>query len=323
MIMIKSVIKIIILVFIAHIARTWLLSVDRTWSYFSDTEKSVNNTYSAGVLYLSIYSGQNNFVPEIKASGIGPGDEVSRTIKLRNEGNIPFRYNLHTEQISGNNDFCQALELEAAVNGKLKYPFPEYKSLMDFNFYSSEAVAGYGVDDWHFKVSLPIGAPDDLKGKTCEFDFVFAGWQDNPSGAIEGFSDGEKISSAINASQRGENKNHEDFNQSLSAGFTRGENGFDDANFGAAGDGGRMAANSESAGNDARESDDYFVNPDTNEQGSSVYQALPPENIINENSSDGDEPDQTPPEVLLLPPADGLENDVTPDNEFPSPKCQF
>ncbi len=193
----KRVIKIIGLLIFAILFHRWSLTIDNTWSYFSDTEIAAENYYKTGTLHFSLYSGQTGFVPKNKAFALEPCDSVTKTIEVRNEGSIPLFYSARFEKIAGDDDFCAYLELNAKLEGKIKYPAGGSKNLPDFDFSSDEALSAVAADNWQFKISLPEGASAEAQNKICEFNFVFKGRQDNFSNSETGFSDRQTIGGTI------------------------------------------------------------------------------------------------------------------------------
>lgn len=181
-----------------------LSAIGRTTASFTDTEISIDNTFNAGTLYFSLFQAQDNFVSENKSNDIMPCDSITRIIKVRNEGTIPLFYSVHFEKISGDDDFCASLLLDAKLEGKTQYPAEENSSLPDFKYSSAEALPLAAVDNWQFKISLPENASDSLKGKICDFKFVFVGGDNLHVG--EGFSDTQEISSTIVSADWGNNK---------------------------------------------------------------------------------------------------------------------
>jgi len=184
----RRLIKIICLSIIISLGWAGLLSIGETFANFSDIEISEGNIFSAGTLDFTLHSGQDNFVPESKSENLEPGDEVNRVIQVRNEGNLPFQYTAQTEKISGDDDFCNALQLKADLEGNEIYA----GSLMDFTFSAIE-ISKSGIDTWHFKVSLPEDS--NFQNKTCKINFVFESWQTNFSDPTSGFFDQEEIES--------------------------------------------------------------------------------------------------------------------------------
>lgn len=187
-----------------------IFAIGRTTASFTDTEISIDNTFNAGTLFFSLYHGQDNFVSENKSNDIEPCERVTRTIKIRNEGTIPLYYGVHFEKISGDDDLCAYLELEARLEGKTEYPSGGNSKLSDFKFSSAEALSFIAMDNWQFKISLPGDAPESLKGKTCEFKFVFIGKDNLPIESLEGFSDTKEISSLIVSTEWDNDKNDKD-----------------------------------------------------------------------------------------------------------------
>jgi len=194
----KSFKKLIAVILIAGVNYVAIFSVGETAASFNDTEISKDNVYIVGTLDFSLSSPHDNFIPQPKAKNMEPGDKVKRMIKVRQEGSLPFKYTARTEKISGDDDFCRALELEAKLEGEIKYPSDGGNSLMDFNFSAATMVNPPGINTWQFEILLPADAPNNLQNKTCQFKFIFEGWQDNQENYEDGsFDDTEEIESEL------------------------------------------------------------------------------------------------------------------------------
>ena len=197
----KTILKIISLFLIIGLNCSGIFGVGETMACFNDKEISENNIYTAGTLDFSLFSPHDNFVPKIKVENMKPGDEVSRMIQVLQEGNLPFKYTIRTEKISGDDNFCDALELKVKPEGEIKYLDVGGNSLMNFYLPEMEMINPPGIDTWQFKISLPRDASNDLQNKTCEFKFVFEGWQDNVENYEEnGFDDVEEIENSFSFS---------------------------------------------------------------------------------------------------------------------------
>ncbi|MHA1253609.1 MAG: TasA family protein, partial [Candidatus Helarchaeota archaeon] len=188
----NSVKKIISLLLIIGLNWTGILAIGQTLASFNDTENSVGNVLSAGSLDFSLSSSQDNFGPRPEvALNMMPGDSVTREIQVKNEGSLPFQYKVYFEKISGDDDFCQSLQLMAKLDGEIKYD----GSLMNFNL-SGPIIFSDPEDDWFFVIYLPYES--NFVNKICQFKFVFGGWQDNIESYEEsGFSDIEEITSHL------------------------------------------------------------------------------------------------------------------------------
>lgn len=156
------------------------------FAFFSDFESSISNTFLVGTLDFSLFSPQSNFVPISKSSNMEPGDRVERMIQVRQQGSLSFEYSVQTIKIEGDNDLCETLELQAKMQGVIKYS----GGLM--NFFSTSQMNNNN-HTWQFKVSLPDGISNELAGKFCKFKFVFEARQDTGSG----FYDQEEIENII------------------------------------------------------------------------------------------------------------------------------
>jgi len=203
----KTILKIVSLLLAVGLNYSGILGVGETMAYFSDEEISLNNTYKTGTLDFSLFSPHDNFIPYPKVENMKPGDTVSKMIEVHQEGSLPFKYAIRTEKISGDDDFCGALKLEARLEGEIKYPDSSGEnSLMNFSFLPIEMIDPPGIDTWHFEISLPGNASENLQNKACEFKFVFEGWQDDVENYEEnGFDDVEEIGSEISSPLWSEN----------------------------------------------------------------------------------------------------------------------
>lgn len=189
----KSILR--ITVFLMIIALNWsgLLAIGKTAAYFFDKEDSKGSFYQAGILDFYLFSPTNNFIPPEIVSNMMPGDSVNREISIIKESNSNlFQYAVWVEKTGGNDEFCNALTLEAQLEGEVKYT----GSLMSFYLLSPILLGEDGRDDWFFTVILPEGSSFP-PGEICQIKFVFDGWQINLSNSSVGFSDREEIESSF------------------------------------------------------------------------------------------------------------------------------
>jgi len=187
----NSIIKIISLMLIVGLNWAGLSAVGETVAYFFDQEDSHVNNLLAGVLDFELYSPTENFVPPEVVSNMEPGDSVSREISVIQKGN-PFKYNALTVKTEGSDEFCDALTLEAELEGDMKYS----DGLMSLNFDPPIIIGGDGQDDWTFTVTLPSGSSFP-PGEVCRIKFVFDGWQVRFSDSTGGYTDQEEIASSF------------------------------------------------------------------------------------------------------------------------------
>jgi hypothetical protein len=158
-----------------------------------------------------------------------PGDTVARDIYIKKDGSLPFKYTAHAEPIV---DSCD-LELYNALELKIWYNYytasstpPNYHEnrimalkydglLKDFNLRDLDPDDPdlqipnghpyfdnlfYGIDEHWFYASeiiLPSAISEELQNKSCQFKFVFDGWQTDFATGSNGFTDTEFIMSTI------------------------------------------------------------------------------------------------------------------------------
>lgn len=121
--------------------------------------------------------------------GLTPGTSMSEFATVLNGGSLGFQYTVHTEKTGGDDDFCNALDLEALLEGGTNYT----GDLM--TFISSPIAYSSSADEWEFIISLPLDA--EVEG-SCSFDFVFEGWQTSLPD-FGGFSDIERVDDPIHS----------------------------------------------------------------------------------------------------------------------------
>jgi len=216
----RFALRIVVVSLIVCLNWTGLSAVLNTIAYFSDSELS-SSIYEVGSLDFSLRSGQNDFVP---IEDMIPGSSVTRDIYIKKEGSLPFKYRAHSEFVLGscNEDLYNALELKIWYNYYIATPTsPNYhehrvmtlkydgllKNFSDFStnpddpdlqipnphpyfdnmFYESD-------EHWLYsQITLPNGASTTLQNKSCQFKFVFGGWQTDLPDPSSGFSDTEEI----------------------------------------------------------------------------------------------------------------------------------
>jgi len=213
--------KIVLLMLIIGLNWAGLSAIGGTFAFFSNAENSSANTFQAGILDLSLRSGQNNFVPASIASNMAPGDSVARDIYVGKTANSSsLKHRVSYEFVSGNHDFCNQLQLKIWYNHyhgptsegytnrdmRLKYngPLISLANLIDVDFIISHPDDQFdtnpsdGTEQWFFyQITFPTGGSETVDQK-CNFNFVFEAWQDNIENYGDGgFTDKEEIYSAL------------------------------------------------------------------------------------------------------------------------------
>lgn len=180
--------RVLVLALLVGMNWSGLFAVGATVAYYADAETSSGNTQSAGSLDFSL--DPDEWMPVGKEDSLLPGDTVSRTVGILDNGTIGFQYTASSVKTAGNDVFCDALVLDARQDGVSRYT----GALMGF-------LAGPFVfaapEKWIFDVTLPLGAPN-VEGMSCEFTFVFNGWQEGFP-ASSGFRDTEEVENILEA----------------------------------------------------------------------------------------------------------------------------
>lgn len=189
---VKQISKCISLLLIIGLNWAGISAVGSTWAYFNDTEMSEGNSMAAGVLDFTLDS-ESDFAPEANL-----GQDSERTIMVEDMAStMDYNYKVSVDNTDNIpvGDLCGYLYLKDNVSGALQQPLT--------SFVSSEVLYP-DISDWTFTASLNVPLDSGWEGKTCAFDFIYEGWQDNIAFGAGGFSDVERISNVITAGQSGE-----------------------------------------------------------------------------------------------------------------------
>jgi len=177
-------IKLISLLLLVVLNGSMLLTVGETFGFFSDVEKSENSSFELGILDFFLTS-TDNF-----NEAVTPTQTSVQNVSVINDGTLGFQYNLSATSFSGtlcdhlilNSTLDSGAEYSGALTSLTDYPVGEFSN----------------PDDWVFTVSLD-GDDPDYQGESCNFKFVFNGWQTNLLDNTQGFTDTEEISNTITA----------------------------------------------------------------------------------------------------------------------------
>ena len=186
--------KLLALALIVGLNGAGLSTIGETIAFYNDTEASDANLITADKLDFTL--NEESWTPAGEELDLRAGDSVSRKITIVDDQSIDFKYIVSPEKTSGDDDFCNALELEVSLEG---VPQPQYSGLI-FNFLSETTTFALTADEWVFNVSLPASSPE-LNNKSCYFDFVFSGWQEEFPNEGEGYNDVEFSSNTIQSGE--------------------------------------------------------------------------------------------------------------------------
>lgn len=206
------------------IGLSWLgfSTIGETWASFLDNETSLGNTFTAATLDVSLRSGQGNFVPTEKAENMKPGDSVARDIYIgKTVDSLALKHRVSYQFLGGDADFCNVLQLKIWYNHyhcnpsggyavcrdmRLKYngPLTALSNLTDADFVIPhpddlfDTNPSNGIEQWfYYSISFPAELDGSYQGKTCQFKFVYDGWQTNFADPASGFTDKEEILSHL------------------------------------------------------------------------------------------------------------------------------
>lgn len=125
---------------------------------------SFSTRHTANNRSLSFLFNTNEFQPE--------GFDLN-AVRIKKDGKLNFKYRLRYLKKSGDEDFCNDLNLTVFQNWQQKY-----QGKLSF-FSLDSTLPTTGKEEWIFYISLDSDK-NYLKNKVCQFDFYFKTYRDNP-----------------------------------------------------------------------------------------------------------------------------------------------
>lgn len=178
----KSILKITAFLIIVGLNWAGISAVGRTLAYHFDNEDSIGNFFKATLLDFSITNRhQEGFI------GMEALSEIKfASVVTKKTGSLNTQYEVRAEMLDGSNeDFCNALIMEAEHNGVEKHDGP---------LLSLSAATTTELGTWEFEIDLPVSATNVPHGAECNVDLVFKGWRTDVLTFEEsGFTDEERI----------------------------------------------------------------------------------------------------------------------------------
>src|SRR3989344_1555312 len=159
-----------------------LSQIGYTMGYYNDIESSTENTFVAGSVDFSLDI--SGWQPPETAVSMAPGDITKREVEIDPQDSNPFQYFTALNNLTGDTDFCEGLNVVATLEGDEVYNGP----LVDFSTDTTTT-----LDSWEFTYSTGV---NDFQNKVCDFDIDYNGWQtrhDYPTYENGGYNDTEKV----------------------------------------------------------------------------------------------------------------------------------
>lgn len=180
-----------------------------TWAYFSDSETSTGNTFTAGTATIALDGDASNGAAYFTAANMKPGDTVTKYVAVKNTGSINLLFrayvNATTNTASTTNPasyFADVLETKITLNPTDVATWtPRFDPVSNYVNYNSN-MAGiigvsnaidndpeaftYGADQqlqpneyavYKVEVTLPTTAGNEWQGASFVGDLVFEGVQ--------------------------------------------------------------------------------------------------------------------------------------------------
>jgi predicted ribosomally synthesized peptide with SipW-like signal peptide len=155
-----------------------------TYSYFSDTETSSENTFSAGTLDLKV-NGTDNLSAFFTVSNVMPGNSSSKSIVLSNSGTLAGKAYIHfknvvdrpgttpePEDLPDNGELSLKLYIKVLVDGTVKAE--GYLSQIQSNSYELGTIAGGGSLTVTIQWNIPSDVGSVIMGDSVTFDIEFS-----------------------------------------------------------------------------------------------------------------------------------------------------
>lgn len=161
-----------------------IFAIGEALAYYLDTEVSPENAYVAGEVDFALDAFA--FTPKRTAISLSPQDITRKDIDVHAQDSNPFKYAVSTENVTGDTDFCEALNVEAELEGVLMY---------DADLVSMLTSATSTLDSWEFTIGM---GEANFQNKICDFDTQYFGSQTRHDyGLGGGFNDTETEKNTI------------------------------------------------------------------------------------------------------------------------------
>jgi predicted ribosomally synthesized peptide with SipW-like signal peptide len=155
-----------------------------TYSYFSDTETSSGNTFSAGTLDLKV-GGTDNPSAFFTVSNVMPGNSSSQSIVLSNSGTLDGKAYIHFKNVvdspgttpepeptPDNGELSQNLKIK--VSNSTATVVEGFLSGINSTSYLLGTIAGGGSLTVTIEWSIPSTVGNEIMGDSVTFDIEFS-----------------------------------------------------------------------------------------------------------------------------------------------------
>jgi predicted ribosomally synthesized peptide with SipW-like signal peptide len=182
--------------------------VGGAFAYFSDTETSTGNTFTAGTLDLKIDVDPTSGVTwedgplgainddstlNDMINNMAPGDSISGNFGIKNDGTIegvadfkliitgnddngltePEQDDGDVDDGPGNGELCENVDVVLTYNGSAVYS-GTLAAMDGINYTAPSNIAGGATASWEFTISIGTGVNNVIQSDTCTFDVEFS-----------------------------------------------------------------------------------------------------------------------------------------------------
>jgi len=161
--------------YIVFFVSLFLIYTERTDADLTAQRTVRQNRFTATTLnFTQRHTANNTNISMLfRTIGIQPDGFDLGAVRIKKDGQMNFKYRLKAVKVSGDDSFCQALNLQVMQKGVFKFQ----GRLVDLSLDSN--ITNNTPEDWIFFIAL-----DDnnsaLRSKNCEFNFDFKTWRTNP-----------------------------------------------------------------------------------------------------------------------------------------------
>ena len=156
-----------------------------TYAYFSDTETSEGNTFTAGTLDLKVDGKDDPLPVYFELSDVKPGDSGSKDIVLKNDGTLDGKAYIHFKNVvdspgttpepeptPDNGELSQNLWIKVSVDSTTIVE--GFLSNIKSNSYELGIIAGGSSLTVTIEWSIGSGVGDVIQGDIVTFDIEFS-----------------------------------------------------------------------------------------------------------------------------------------------------
>lgn len=171
----------------------WMLGTRNTSADLVAERKISGNSFAVTTLsFLNVNTANfSQLVQFFNTTGIVPGGFDARTVRIEKDGQMDVKYSLQAQKKSGDDSFCQALNLKIARRDlSTIYEGP----LLSLS--KQDTLEDGDLEEWIILLEFDH-RDEDLKGKQCDFDLYMRTYRNDPNESLTGIHATRTLTSSV------------------------------------------------------------------------------------------------------------------------------